>query len=290
MNRLKGRQPGARGQILLLLGPTLFWLITFLVLPMILVVVISFATRGEYGDVVYRFNAGNYLRFLEPLYLEITLKSIWVALLTTVISLLIGYPFAYFVANAAPRRRPLLLLLVIIPFWTNFLIRTYAWIVLLRTEGVINTLLQALGLIDQPLSLLYNTGAVLLGLVYGYLPFMVLPLYASIEKLDHRLLEAAQDLGAPPRQAFWRVTLPLTLPGIVAGSILTFVPALGMFVVPDLMGGAKTVLVSNLIQNQFLTARNWPFGSAAAVVLMVLVVVSLLIYARASGFEGEEAR
>ncbi|MCL5676870.1 MAG: ABC transporter permease [Firmicutes bacterium] len=287
---MEGRRPGTGVQLWLLLGPTLFWLIVFLVLPLILVAVISFATRGEYGDVVYRFNLHNYLRFLDPLYLEITVRSIWVALLTTLIALLIGYPFAYYVANADPRRRPLLLLLIIVPFWTNFLIRTYAWIVLLRTEGVINTFLQGLGLIHEPLSLLYNMGSVLLGLVYGYLPFMVLPIYASIEKLDPRLLEAAQDLGALPRQAFWRVTLPLTLPGIVAGSILTFVPALGMFVVPDLMGGAKTVLISNLIQNQFLTARNWPFGSAAAVVLMVLVVVSLVIYARASGFEGEEAR
>ena len=178
------------------------------------------------------------------------------------------------------------LLLSVIPFWTNFLIRTYAWMVILRSNGLINAVLSSLGLIDQPLSLLFTPGAVLLGLVYGFLPFMILPIYAAIDRLEPSLLEASSDLGARPWQTFWRVTLPLTAPGIAAGVLLVFVPALGMFVIPDLMGGAKVSLIGNLIQNQFLGARNWQFGSAASVVLMALVVLGLRLYKRFFRLEG----
>ena len=279
---------GENGRAYLLLAPTVFWLGLFLLVPLVLVTITSLTTRGAYGETVYRWTLGNYARFFEPLYLEILWRSVVVAFWTTAICLAVGYPFAYFLAQVPRHRRGTLLMLVIVPFWTNFLIRTYAWVVILRTTGVINTVLQALGLIREPLTLLYTPGAVLVGMVYGFLPFMVLPLYTSIEKLDHSLLEASSDLGAPPWRTFLRVTLPLTMPGVVAGTILVFIPALGMFVVPDLLGGARTMLIGNLIQNQFLTARNWQFGSAASIILMALVTVGLLMYARTFGFEGEE--
>ncbi len=279
---------GDTGQAYLLLAPTIFWLGLFLLVPLVLVTITSLTTRGAYGETVYRWTLANYTRFFEPIYLQILWRSLSVAFWTTVLTLALGYPFAYFLAQVPARRRGTLLMLVVVPFWTNFLIRTYAWVVILRTTGVINTLLQGLGLVTDPLALLYTPGAVLLGMVYGFLPFMVLPLYTSLEKLDHALLEAASDLGAPPWRTFLRVTLPLTMPGVVAGTILVFIPALGMFVVPDLLGGARTMLIGNLIQNQFLTARNWQFGSAASIILMALVTVGLLVYARAFGFEGEE--
>jgi len=276
------------GRAYLLLAPTVFWLGLFLLVPLVLVAITSLTVRGAYGETVYRWTLANYARFFEPLYVQILWRSLVVAFWTTAICLAVGYPFAYFLAQVPRRHRGTLLMLVIVPFWTNFLIRTYAWVVILRTTGVINTVLQALGLISEPLSLLYTPGAVLVGMVYGFLPFMVLPLYTSIEKLDHSLLEASSDLGAPPWRTFLRVTLPMTMPGVVAGTILVFIPALGMFVVPDLLGGARTMLIGNLIQNQFLTARNWQFGSAASIILMALVTVGLMAYARSFGFEGEE--
>lgn len=272
----------------LLLSPTVVWLGLFLLAPLVLVAITSLTTRGPYGETIYQWTLAHYARFFEPLYLGILWRSLKVAFWTTLICLAVGYPFAYYLAQVPPRRRGTLLMLVIVPFWTNFLVRTYAWVVILRSTGVINTALQSLGLIREPLSLLYTPGAVLVGMVYGFLPFMVLPLYTSIEKLDHSLLEAAADLGAPPWRTFLQVTLPLTMPGVVAGTILVFIPALGMFVVPDLLGGARTLLIGNLIQNQFLTARNWQFGAAASIILMVLVTAGLLAYARAFGFEGEE--
>lgn len=273
----------------------MLWLVIFLVIPLLLIVVISFATRGQYGDVVYTFSLDKYRALLDRQYLGILLDSIWIAFLTMALTLVLGYPLAYFIARSGTRWKSLFLFLVLVPFWTNFLIRIYAWMILLRSEGVIAGLMHALGLMQgvgaQLFSLiqLYTPGAVLIGMVYEFLPFMILPLYTSLEKLDASLLEAAADLGARPWRAFLRVTLPLSLPGIVAGSILVFVPAMGMFVVPDLMGGAKTVLVGNLVRNQFLVARDWPLGSAASMVLMVLTLVITLLYTRRFGF-GEELR
>lgn len=273
----------------------MLWLVIFLVIPLALIVVISFATRGQYGDVVYTFSLDKYRALLDRQYLGILLDSIWIAFLTTALTLLLGYPLAYFIARSGTRWKSLFLFLVLVPFWTNFLIRIYAWMILLRGEGVIAGLMHALGLMQGVgaqlfgLIQLYTPGAVLIGMVYEFLPFMILPLYTSLEKLDVSLLEAAADLGARPWRAFLRVTLPLSLPGIVAGSILVFVPAMGMFVVPDLMGGAKTVLVGNLVRNQFLVARDWPLGSAASMVLMVLTLVITLLYTRRFGF-GEELR
>ncbi|MGC5325490.1 ABC transporter permease [Brevibacillus sp. SYSU BS000544] len=253
------------------------------VIPLFLVFVVSFFTRSSFGGIELPITLENYIRFVDPLYLRIVWISCVLAFITTFFCLLIGYPFAYIIARSPVHFRNILLLLVIVPFWTNSLIRTYAWIVLLRTEGVINTLLLKVGIIQEPLSLLYNEFAVLVGLVYTMLPFMVLPLYASIEKLDRSHLEAASDLGAKPWQTFFKITLPLTTPGIVAGSLLVFIPSLGLFFIPDLMGGSKAVLIGNLIKNQFLMARDWPFGSAASIVLMGMTLLFILVYLSFTG-------
>jgi spermidine/putrescine transport system permease protein len=232
-------------------------------------------------------NFENYTRLLDPLYLRILGYSLFTATATTLATILIGYPLAYYIARTGVRQRSTLIFLILLPFWTNFIIRIYAWIMILRTEGLLNNALLHLGAIQAPLEILYTPTAVLIAMVYEFLPFMVLPLYTSLEKIEMAQLEAAADLGARPWRAFWRITLPLSVPGIVAGSILVFIPAMGMFVVPDLMGGAKTVLVGNLIRNQFLTARDWPFGSAASMLLLIITLVFTLIYTRQSGF-GEE--
>lgn len=260
------------------IGPVLVWMIALFLLPLLMVFAVSFFSRSSFGGIELPLTFENYIRFFDPLYFKILWISCILAFFTTALCLVLGYPFAYIIARSPARYRNILMLLIIVPFWTNSLIRTYAWIVLLRTEGVINTLLMQLGLIDQPLSLLYNETAVLIGLVYTMLPFMVLPLYASIEKLDRSLLEAAGDLGARPWQTFGRVTLPLTAPGIMAGSLLVFIPSLGLFFIPDLMGGSKIVLIGNLIKNQFLTARDWPFGSASSIILMALTLLFIAVY------------
>ncbi len=269
--------------------PIAGWMIAFIVAPLLLVLVVSFMSRGIYGGIDFTFTLENYIRLFDPLYLRILWISTLVGVFTTVICLVVGYPFAYIIARSSEKYRNILLMLIVIPFWTNSLIRTYAWIVLLRTEGVINTILLKIGLISEPLSMLYNSGAVLVGLAYTLFPFMVLPLYASIEKLDRSYLEAASDLGAKPWQAFIRVTLPLTMPGIVAGSLLVFVSAIALFFIPDLMGGSKTMLIGNLIKNQFLSARDWPFGSAVSIVTMLMTFVLVAIYMKIAGNkEGSE--
>jgi spermidine/putrescine transport system permease protein len=209
------------------------------------------------------------------------------AILTTAICIAVGYPVAYFLARSQGRLRSLLLFLLLVPFWTNFLIRIYAWMILLRTEGLLNRALVGLGILAEPVTVMYTPTAVMIALVYEFLPFMVLPLYTSLEKIDSRLLEAASDLYARPARAFWRVTLPLSVPGMIAGTILVFIPTMGMFVVPDLMGGARSALVGNLVRQQFLASRDWPFGSAASMVLMLMTLVATLIYTRVAGF-GEE--
>jgi len=261
--------------------PSLAWLILFFLAPLLIILFYSFLQRGTYGELVYEFSVHNYIRFFEPIYLRVLLDTFTIAVLTTFLTLMIAYPLAYYIAKLPKERQPVWLILIMIPFWINFLIRSYAWIVILRTQGVVNTSLLKLGWIEVPLQLLYNNGAVLLGMVYTLLPFMVLPIYVAIERLDDRKLEAAYDLGATPLKAFIHITLPLTKSGIINGSILVFVSSFGMFVVPDIMGGAKTVLLGNLIQNQFLTARDWPFGSAASIMLMLLSFILILLYHRA---------
>jgi spermidine/putrescine transport system permease protein len=283
----------------LLVLPTWATIGLFFLLPLLIMLAISFGQRGTYGglkpieDVAAYVTSGsflaNYAKSIEPLYLSIYWRSLWMAVVTTVLCLAVSYPIAYYIAVVAPAKwKNLLLGLVVIPFWTSFLIRTYAWMLILRTEGLANTFLTSTGLVDAPLDLLYNDFAVMIGLVYGELPFMILPLYASLEKLDLTLLEAGNDLGASHVQTFFRVTVPLTMPGIVAGVILVFIPSIGQFVVSDLLGGAKSILVGNLIQNQFAVARNKPFGSAIAFELTAVVLVLLFAYALYTRKKGQE--
>ena len=263
--------------IALILG----WLTLFVFLPNLMIIGVSFLTRDESELIAPLFTLSNYGRLLDPLYFEVLLHSLWLALLATSICLLVGYPFAWLLAHLPARIRPLLLFLVVVPFWTNSLIRTYALKVLLGTRGLINGWLLDLGLIERPLQMMYTEVAVIIGLVYVLLPFMVLPLYSSIEKLDGRLLEAARDLGANGWQRLVRIILPLTLPGIIAGCLLVFLPAMGMFYVSDLLGGAKHLLIGNLIKTQFLNSRDWPFGAAISVMLTVLMALLVYCYWRA---------
>ncbi len=297
-------QPRSRREtirLLFLISPSLFWLVVFFLIPLLLVLAISFGQRGTYGGVVWNLTLENYRRFFDPLYLRIFGRTLVIALVTTVICLIIGYPLAYFIATRPPRWRNGLILLLMIPFWTNFLIRTYAWLLILRDQGVINTLwtgpihqflLQLASALPSPfwepflqattssLPLFGTNGAIIVGLVYGWLPDMVLPCYAAIERLDFSLVEAAQDLYANRLRSFLHVILPLTMSGIVAGSVLVFIPSLGAYVTPDLLGGAKSVMIGNVIYSQFMSARDYPFGSAISFVLMALMLIGTLVYFR----------
>jgi spermidine/putrescine transport system permease protein len=268
--------------LFVLLSPALSFLVLFFVLPLLLVLIYSFLERGTYGGVNWTFTLSSYQRLTRGVYWGILGRSCWLAFLTTVVCLLVGYPMAFFIATRLQPWRRILLLLVIIPFWTNFLVRTYAWMVLLRTEGVINTFLQHLNLIKEPLDILFTPFAVSLGLIYGYLPFMVLPLYATLEKLNFSLIEASHDLGANDLKTFWRVVLPLSRRGIISGCLLVFIPSVGAFITPDLLGGAKTIMIGNVIQNQFLKSRDWPFGSVLSILMMVAVLIPVLLYFRVS--------
>lgn len=262
----------------LLLAPTVLWMGLFFFLPLLVVFVISFMMRGTYGGIEWTLTLANYTNLADPLYLRVYLRSFLLALATTALCLLFGFPLAYWIATAPARWQPVWLVLVMIPFWTNFLVRTYAWIFILRTEGLMNTVLLHLGLVAEPIEILYTNTAVLIGLVYGYLPFMVLPLYAAMERLDRSLVEAAADLYAPGWSRFRRVILPLTKPGVIAGCLLVFVPAVGAFITPDLLGGARTMMVGTLIQHEYLVVRDWPFGSAVSFVLMAVVLLGVMAY------------
>jgi len=261
----------------------LLWMGIFFFLPLLVVLAVSFAGRGTYGGVEWTFSLTNYAHLSDPLYLRIYGRSLALALATTIVCLLLGYPLAYSIARAPLRWQGVWLLLVMIPFWTNFLVRTYAWMFILRTEGLMNQLLVNLGVMTQPIELLYSDWAILIGLVYGYLPFMVLPLYAAMERLDSSVVEAAWDLYATGWSVFWRVVLPLTKPGVVAGCILVFIPSLGAFITPDLLGGAKTMMIGNLIQHEYLVVRDWPLGSAISFSLMALVLLGVLAYFKTDG-------
>ncbi|NLV23192.1 MAG: spermidine/putrescine ABC transporter permease PotB [Deltaproteobacteria bacterium] len=256
------------------------WLLLFGVVPILMLLTSSFLSQDAAGFYRLPFSLHSYRQlFLDPGYLEVMLRSLKLAALTTLICLSAGYPFAWFTARFSKRQRLVILILLMIPFWTNSLVRTYAIRMVLGTHGLLNKLLLATGLIDSPLRLLYTDTAVLLGLFYLMLPFMILPLYANLEKLDYRLVEAAHDLGAGPLQIFRRVIVPLSLPGIFAGCIMVFVPTMGLFYVASLLGGARQLLIGNLIQQQFLNARNWPLGSATSVMLILLMTVMLAGYA-----------
>ena len=284
-------------------GPPLLYLIAFFALPALIMVLASFRSPGEFGGLAplvdtsgqVDLNVESYTRFLtEPVYAQVFLKSVVVALLTTLCCLLLGYPLAMVIARSPKRRRDLLLLLVILPFWSNFLIRVYAWMIILGPQAMlsraVNSVLAVAGI--EPVSLLFSPFAVLVCLVYVHLPFMVLPLYANLEKHDQALLDAAQDLGANGWQRFWKVTFPLSLPGVYAGAALVFIPALGIFAIPDILGGPDDSLIGNLIKQQFLETRDWPFGSVLSIVLTVaaLLLAGLVAWIGRARTEKEPAR
>lgn len=258
------------------------WLLIFALLPNILVIAVSFLTRDTSDFISLPVNIDSYLRMVDPLYFEVFVHSLWMAGITTVLCLLLGYPFAWLVSRTSTRWQPLLMLLLILPFWTNSLVRVYALKLLLATNGLINKALIAIGLTDAPIDMLYTQGAVIIGLTYLLFPFMVLPLYAVFTDLRDDMLLASQDLGASKPQTFWHVVLPLTTPGIISGILLVLLPAMGMFYVADILGGSRNLLVGNIIKNQFLDARDWPFGAAASVLLTLAMAVLLLAYRASS--------
>ncbi len=263
--------------------PMLLWTLVFVAIPLLYILWMSFMKRSATWGVVAQFTLDSYQKILSPTYLKVFAQSMWVALLTTLFTLLLGYPFAYFTANLPRRARSAVLMLLVVPFWTNSLVRIYGWMILLRSQGVLNNLFLSLGLIDQPLKMLYTFGSVLIGMIYALIPFMILSIYSSVEKMDWSLVEAARDLGASAWRAFFTVTLPQTAPGIMAGCVLVFVPSVGLFFISDLMGGAKTVLLGNLIKNELLTARDWPTGAALSMVMMILSMGMIALYKRLAG-------
>ena len=276
----------------LLMLPGLLWLGLLMVVPCLLIFVLIFFERGTYGGIDWQAPTfENVTRAFDPLYLSIFLDSGIIAGMATVIALLVGYPAAYAIAKAPASRQTALLFLAILPFWTNYLIRTYAWIVLLNPTGLINSLLMSLGLSSQPLPLLYTKPAVVLGLVYSYTPFVILSIYSALQRLDPSYGEASRDLGAGAFQTFLRITLPLTAPGVAAGGVFVFVLSIGNFVTPDLLGGGKFQMVGNLIYDQFLSARDWPFGAALSALLIGLMMLLLIAQAMASlRARGDHAR
>ena len=281
--------------------PTTVWLFVLLIIPLILTLIVSFGRRSPDGNVIYTFTLDNYIRLFgystncpagqsscfDPLYMSILWRSLTLAFNTTWIVIIMAYPLAYFIARAHPKQRNMYLFMVLIPLWTNFVIRVYAWMMLLRKDGAINIIIggvmHLLHIPFTPLEMLYTPGAVLVGMVYEFLPFMILPIYTSLEKIDVSLYEAAADLGANSIRTFMRVTLPLSMPGVVAGTILVFIPVMGTFIVSDILGGRQVILVGNLIQRQFLDARDPTFGSAASLILMVMTLVVTYFYTRKFG-------
>ena len=257
------------------------WLVLFVMIPNIMIIGTSFLTRDEANLIEMTFTLDNYIRLADPLYFKVLMHSFYMALIATLLCLIIGYPFAYIVAKMPEKWRPFMLFLVIVPFWTNSLIRTYGLKIVLGTQGVLNKSLLALDIIDKPLRIMYTETAVMIGLVYILLPFMILPLYSAIEKLDDTYLEAAKDLGANKLQTLLKVVLPLTMPGIIGGCLLVLLPALGMFYISDLLGGAKNLLIGNVIKSQVLNARDWPFGAATSIALTFAMAIMLYAYYRA---------
>ncbi|HBC3479259.1 TPA: spermidine/putrescine ABC transporter permease PotB [Vibrio parahaemolyticus] len=257
------------------------WLTLFVLVPNLMIIGTSFLTRDEANLIELTFTFDNYLRLLDPLYAKVLMHSFYMAIIATLLCLIIGYPFAYIVAKMPEKWRPFMLFLVIVPFWTNSLIRTYGLKIVLGTQGILNKSLMAMDIIDKPLRLMYTETAVMIGLVYILLPFMILPLYSAIEKLDNTYIEAAKDLGASKLQTITKVILPLTMPGIIGGCLLVLLPALGMFYISDLLGGAKNLLIGNVIKSQVLNARDWPFGAATSIALAIAMAIMLYAYYRA---------
>ncbi len=284
---------GLHGRTLTIMAPYL-WLLALFLIPFLIVFKISFAEIriaippytplfefAEETFIAIKLNLDNYARLFEDaLYWKSYLSSLKIAFISTLLSLLIGYPIAYAMARAPRNMQLTLLMMVILPFWTSFLIRVYAWIAILKNEGFLNYFLTWIGLIDEPLTMLHTDIAVYIGIVYSYLPFMILPLYANLEKMDHSLLEAAADLGCTPFAAFWKVTVPLSMPGIIAGCFLVFIPAVGEFVIPDLLGGSSTLMIGKTLWSEFFNNRDWPLASAVAVLLLLMLVVPIALFQR----------
>ncbi len=266
-----------------MVGPVSIWLLCFVAAPLIFVLVMSFANIDEQYNVVYTFTLKNYIRLVQPEYIRIYIRSVWIALLSTAICILVAYPFSYIIARTHSRYKKMLYMLVIIPFWTNSLIRIYGWKALLGTNGWVNTFLQQIHLISEPIEFLYNTGTTVFGMVYCLFPFMVLPLYTSIEKLDQNLLEASADLGAKGPSTFFQVILPLTSSGIFSGSIMVFIPTLGYFFVSEILGGGNSDMIGNLIERQFQGGNNWPLGAALSIILILVTLILVKIYQKLGG-------
>lgn len=276
-NRLQG-QPRLAGW--LLMTPLVLWLLIFVIMPTILLVIISFCRQGSIVGVEYVFNADNYVRAFKETYFKIFVRSIWLSFQCTVVCLILGFPVGYFIGRAAPRWRMILMVMVMIPFWTSFLVRTYAWMTILSENGVLNSLLMWAHMIDKPLQMLNTEGAVLLGLIYNYVPFMILPIYTAAERLDQNIIEAAYDLGCGPIRTFKKVIIPMMMPGIIAGATLVFVPAIGMFAISGLMGGGRHPMIGDVIFRQFTSARNQPFGAALGTLLLVTFLLTLWFTSR----------
>jgi spermidine/putrescine transport system permease protein len=272
----------------LLAAPAIAWLVAFMVLPCVLTLIYAFFERGMFGGIEFNFTLDNFKRVADPLYAKILLNSARIALTATFFAIVIAYPAAYAIARAPQRWQPILLFFAVLPFWSNYLIRTYAWIVLLNREGLFNNLLRSLGYLGEPLSMLYTEGAVITGLVYNYLPFVILAIYSVLSRLNPELMEASRDLGTGAVRTFFRVTLPLTLPGVAAGGVFVFVLSIGNFVTPALLGGGRFQMIGNLVYDQFLTANDWPFGAALGMTLIAVMIVLLMIQARATSHASGE--
>jgi len=266
----------------LLSTPYILWTVLFTIVPLIIILIFSLSASSKIGSLSTDFTLDRYVQFFEPIYADVFFRSIKLSLYSTVFCLILGYPVAYIIANKKMRMRNFLILFIILPQWTNFLLRTYAWMSILKDNGPINSFLMNIGLIKEPLTLLYTDGAVLMGMVYNFLPYMILPIYTVILKIDKAYVEAARDLGASSAITFRKIILPLSMPGIVSGIIMVFMPAISTFVISDLLGGGHSMLMGNLIQNQFLAARNWQFGSAISMILIAIILITMLVLNRYS--------
>ena len=285
----KGRAKGTnRLPLLAQAGPVSIWMIVFVTIPMLFIIFISFMTRGTFGGVEYTPSLESYQTMMEVTYFHVIVKSLGVAAETTIACLIVGYPFVYFIARKPPDVASRLITLLMIPFWTNSLMRLNAWMLIFQTNGPVNKFLLNISLIDKPITFIFTDGLVLLGLITNYLPFAVLPMYSSIEKLQKPILEASADLGAKPSVTLMKVTLPLTFPGIFSAIILTFIPALGTYVITDMLGGGKVLYIGNIIKNQFGTIRNWPLGAAMSVLLLAVTALMIFIYSRFAKVEDME--
>ncbi len=268
---------------IVMIGPVTLWLAFLIVIPLLYVLVMSFCSVDESYNVIFKFNLENYKRLVSVNYIQIYANSLIIAFLTTIICILLAYPFAFIIARTASKRKVMLYMLVIIPFWTNSLIRIYGWRTFLGNSGGLNSMLQALHITNEPIQLLFNQGAIVLGMVYTLFPFMVLPLYTAIEKLDKSLLEASSDLGAKGATTFFRVILPLTISGVFAGSIMVFIPCLGYFYVSNILGGGNSDVIGNLIERQFKSGNNWPLGAALSIVLILITLLLVKLYQKLGG-------